>query len=95
METDFLHQLGSWVLLPRAVSYAISSDNVDFHPLGSCELAEDRSVPVKFVAAGVTAPELVRARYIRVEIEGMKTCPAWHYGVGCPCWFFADEVTVR
>lgn len=95
VETDFLHQLGSWVLLPRAVSYAVSSDGENYRPLGRKELAEDRSVPVKFVAAGVTSPEPVRARYIRVDIEGVKTCPAWHYGVGCPCWFFADEVTVR
>lgn len=95
VETDFLHQLGAWVLLPRAVTYAVSADGEEYRPLGRRELPEDRSVPVKFVAAGVTSAEPVRARYIRVEIEGVKTCPSWHYGVGCPCWFFADEVTVR
>lgn len=95
VETDFLHQLGSWVLLPRSVTYSVSSDGECYRPLGRRELPEDRSVPVKFVAAGVTSPQPVRARYIRVEIEGVKTCPAWHYGVGCPCWFFADEVIVR
>lgn len=22
-------------------------------------------------------------------------CPDWHYGVGCPAWFFLDEVVVE
>lgn len=95
VETDFLHQLGAWILLPRSVAYSLSSDGETFEPFGSVALAEDQSVPVKFVPAAVTAPEPVRARYIRVDIEGVKICPSWHYGVGCPCWFFADEVTVR
>lgn len=95
VETDFLHQLGAWILLPRSVAYSLSSDGETFEPFGRVALAEDQSVPVKFVPAAVTAPEPVRARYIRVDIEGVKTCPSWHYGVGCPCWFFADEVTVR
>lgn len=95
VETDFLHQLGAWILLPRSVAYSLSSDGETFEPFGRVALAEDQSVPVKFVPAAVTAPEPVRARFIRVDIEGVKTCPSWHYGVGCPCWFFADEVTVR
>ena len=31
---------------------------------------------------------------IRVEVEGSKVCPSWHYGVGQPSWFFIDEVSV-
>ena len=95
VETDFLHQLGQWILLPRSVSYSVSSDNSAYEPFGRVEFAEDQSVPVKFVPAVVTAEKPVRARYIKVEIEGVKICPSWHYGVGCACWFFLDEVSVR
>ena len=95
VETDFLHQLGQWILLPRSVTYSVSSDNAAYAPFGRVEFAEDQSVPVKFVPAVVTAEEPVRARYVKVEIEGVKVCPPWHYGVGCPCWFFLDEVSVR
>ena len=90
-----LHQLGQWILLPRSVRYSVSSDNADWTPFGQVEFPEDQSVPVKFVPAAVTAAQPVRARYVKVEIEGVKTCPPWHYGVGCPCWFFLDEVTVK
>lgn len=95
VETDFLHQLGAWVLLPRSVSCSVSADGATWTPMGRSELSEDSSVPVKFVQAAVTAPQHVRARYVKVEIGGTKTCPSWHYGVGCPSWFFLDEVTVR
>lgn len=93
--TDFLHQLGAWILLPRAVTYSVSADGTDYALFGHIELAEDRSVPVKFVPATVTVENPVQARYVKIEIEGTKICPSWHYGVGCPCWFFLDEIVVK
>ncbi len=92
---DFLHQLGAWILLPRAMTCAVSDDKRAWRPLGRTELAEDRDVPVKFVPVTVAADSPVRARYIRIEVEGTNVCPPWHYGVGCPCWFFIDEITVK
>jgi len=95
IESDFLHQLGAWILLPKQVTYSISSDNTDYTVFGKESLEEDRSVQVKFVAVKSEVHTAVYARYIKVEIEGIKTCPSWHYGVGYPAWFFIDEVTVR
>lgn len=95
VESDFLHQLGQWILLPRKVTYSVSSDNKTWQPFGEKSLPEDRSVEVKFVGVKCEKPSPVSARYIKVEIEGVKICPSWHYGVGYPAWFFLDEVTVR
>lgn len=95
VEADFLHQLGAWILLPRSVSYSISEDGENFAPLGSSSFEEDRDLAVKFKAATVTKESPVTARYINVYVEGVGLCPAWHYGVGHPAWFFLDEVTVR
>ena len=95
VETDFLHQLGAWILLPRSVTYAISQDGEEYLPFGKKELAEDRSRQVKFVGVAVEKKQPVQARYIKVEVEGVKVCPSWHYGVGYPAWFFVDEVVVR
>lgn len=93
--SDFLHQLGQWVLLPKRVTYSISIDNKTYQVFGEKLIPEDRSVEVKFMDVKCDAPASVNARYIKVEIEGVKTCPSWHYGVGYPAWFFLDEVTVR
>lgn len=95
IESDFLHQLGQWILLPKKVTYSVSSDNNTWQPFGEKSLPEDRSVQVKFVGVKCEKPSPVSARYVKVEIEGVKICPSWHYGVGYPAWFFLDEVTVR
>lgn len=95
VSTDFLHQLGQWILLPRSVSYAYSSDNKNFMSLGTFDFEEDRDVSVKFVQGKVCAASPVKARYIRVNVKSIGLCPSWHYGVGYPAWFFLDEVVVE
>ena len=95
IETDFLHQLGAWVLLPKSVAYSVSSDKENFIPFGQVhEFAEDRDVQVKFVAGVADVNSPVKARYIKVQVKGIGLCPSWHYGVGYPAWFFMDEVMV-
>ena len=95
VSTDFLHQLGAWVLLPRSVSYAYSTDGTHFTDMGTHEFAEDRDTSVKFVPGRVTSATPITARYVRVRVKTIGTCPPWHYGVGYPAWFFMDEVTVE
>ncbi len=95
VSTDFLHQLGAWILLPRSVSYAYSTDGKTFTDMGTHEFAEDRDLAVKFVPGTVALASPVQARYIRVKVKTLGLCPSWHYGVGHPAWFFLDEVTVQ
>lgn len=94
ISTDFLHQLGAWILLPKQVTYSVSSDGKNYTTLGTYDIPEDQSVQVKFVDVKHTSAAPIKARYIKVDIVGTKVCPHWHYGVGHPCWFFLDEVTV-
>lgn len=94
VETDFLHQLGQWILLPRQVSYSTSVDGKTFTPAGCYPMAEDSDYKVKFVGIKHQFAQKQAVRYIRVDVVGTKICPTWHYGVGNPCWFFVDEVTV-
>ena len=94
VEADFLHKLGSWILLPKSISCSTSVDNITFNQMGKKEINEDRSVEVKYVKVGVTSNEKIKARYIKVHVETLGLCPSWHYGVGYPAWFFMDEVWV-
>lgn len=93
--TDFLQQLGAWVLLPKSVSYSYSKDNKTYTDMGKVDFAEDRDISVKFIPGTVTSATPVTARYIRVKVETIGLCPTWHYGVGYPAWFFLDEVNVE
>ena len=92
---DFLHQLGSWILLPMSVTFSNSSDGSTFEQPDKVELAEDKDSKVKFVSVSNNNQSKHQARYIKVEVEGTKICPPWHYGVGRNCWFFMDEVVVK
>lgn len=94
IETDFLHQLGAWILLPKGGSYSVSRDGIHYEPFGSFTFAEDRDVAVKFVPGIAEVPTAVTARYIHVDVKTLGQCPNWHYGVGYPAWFFLDEVVV-
>lgn len=93
--TDFLHQPGAWILEPEAITWYISSDNEEFTEIGRHEFAEDRDMAVKFSTVKAVPDKAVSARYVRVKVDGLGLCPAWHFGVGHPVWFFIDEVTVK
>lgn len=95
VSTDFLHQLGAWILLPKSVAYYASEDGKTYSLMGTRDFAEDRDISVKFVPAVVSLDKPVKARYIRVVVKTLGLCPDWHYGVGYPAWFFLDEVVVE
>jgi Glycosyl hydrolase family 67 N-terminus./F5/8 type C domain. len=94
VETDFLHQLGQWILLPTQVTYSYSDDGVNFKTWEVHNLPEDRSVEVKFKGVKSISATPIKARYIKVDVVATKECPSWHYGVGHPSWFFVDEISV-
>ncbi|MDR3141452.1 MAG: DUF4838 domain-containing protein [Tannerellaceae bacterium] len=94
VEADFLHKLGSWILLPKSMTCSVSTDNETYQIIGHQDIAEDRDVEVKYVPVAVSANHKLKARYLKVKIETIGLCPPWHYGVGHPAWFFLDEVNV-
>ena len=94
VEADFLHKLGSWILIPKSMTCHISTDNKNFTLFGRVDIPEDRSPAVKYVSYEVKAKQKVKARYIKVHFENVGIGPSWHYGVGYPVWFFTDEIWV-
>lgn len=92
--SDFLHQLGQWVFLPKGVRYEISSDKENFTLFGENYKPENQSNSVLFEQYPVKSEKPVTARYIKVKVDNIKVCPSWHYGIGHTGWTFIDEVTV-
>lgn len=95
IETDFLHQIGQWILFPLSVSYSYSTDGKEYHLWKTIDMPEERSGMVLFRGVKTDSEVPLQARYLKVEVTGTKVCPHWHYGVGHPSWFFIDEVTVQ
>lgn len=94
VETDCLQILGSWVFLPKSVSYQTSADGVNYTDFGKIEMAENTDWQVLYVRFGVER-DPVTARYIKVKLEGIADCPSWHPGVGHAGWIFTDEIIVK
>lgn len=94
IEADFLHHLGSWILLPKSVTYSVSTDGKTYTQAGVRTLPEEKEGKVKYVGIKLELPSKQHVRYIRIDVEATKICPEWHYGVGKTCWCFLDEVTV-
>lgn len=93
IQLDFLHKLGSWVLMPHKVTVQVSEDGDEYVIFSTLVIEEDRDVEVKFNTYLLKGSE-VNSRYIKINVEGIGLCPHWHYGVGNPAWFFIDEVEV-
>lgn len=92
----FLQDTGSWIFMPRRVTVETSGDGRAFRPAGTIdnEVPErEGSAVTRDFALGLPRP--VRARYVRVRVQGYGRLPAWHPGAGEDAWFFADEIVVR
>ena len=77
------------------MAYYTSADGKQFSHAGTVTLAEDKTPQVKFVSARHESAAPIEARYVRIDVEGTKKCPEWHYGVGNPCWFMIDEIFIK
>jgi len=95
ISAGFIQDQGSWIFLPRRVSYYISRDGEDFLRVvsltHSVPLDREGAVVREFTAGGINR----KARYLRMIAENISVCPDWHSGSGRRAWIFADEIVVR
>ncbi|MGH8147584.1 MAG: discoidin domain-containing protein, partial [Rhodanobacteraceae bacterium] len=87
----FLQSAGSWILLPRSVSFDISSDDKTWKTLQTVTLTPDPDDDRTFVhAVTFKSKSPISARYVRVV--------AANYGQsvhGLMPWLFADEIDLQ
>jgi hexosaminidase len=90
-----LQNINSWIFLPSAVEFAVSSDGREFETVA--QVANDvppslADIVVKEFAADFTAR---RACFVRVRARALGTVPGWHQGAGGKAWLFIDEIVVE
>lgn len=91
-----LQQAGVWIVLPRAVEFAISDDGATWQALNIAT----HQVPLEgagpLVHTFAAQPQVpVRMRYVKVLLHNGGKLPPSHLGAGNDSWVFADEVIVR
>lgn len=96
VQMRFLQQSGSWALLPRHVTFAVSDDGKTWRTLQSTSIPvdpQDLRAMIRTVRFDAAAP--VTARYLRVTAQNYGTLPPGHEGAGKPAYLFIDEILLR
>ncbi len=95
LAVGFLQDQGSWIFMPRSVSFELSLDGALFAPAGTetNDVDERAAGAVRKDFAIAFAPR--RARFVHVHAEAPLLCPAWHKGAGNRSFVFADELVVE
>ena len=90
----FLQDAGSWIWMPRSVSFEGSVDGINYQPLGNVKntIDEKDMTPVVKEFGLKTATS---ARYIRVRAVNHGTIGDWHPGKGGNAHIFIDEIMVK
>jgi hypothetical protein len=91
----FLQDVRSWIWMPRAIDFEISSDGKNFvQALSIANSIPDNTqdtVIKDFV--GTIHPQ--KARYVRIRASNYGKIPAWHAGFGGDAWIFVDEILIQ
>ena len=92
----FLQQSGSWILLPKAVRYSVSSDGKRWKRVYARSFDVDAGSEQRLVEdVAFHADKPLTARYVRMEVDQYGSLPAGHNGAGHPAYFFVDEIVVK
>jgi hypothetical protein len=81
-------------MMPKYVSYAVSTDNVNFAPVGEVQNTipdTEQNPTIKEFGLNVK----VNARYVKVFAKSYGKLPAGHISEGEPSWIFIDEIVVK
>jgi len=93
IQIGYLESQKDWIFAPAAVECTISIDNKTYKPIQDKNLLNTRSdqSAVKELILDFS-PEF--ARYVKIKIHNLGTCPDWHKGAGGRAWLFVDEITI-
>ena len=93
---NFLQASGSWILLPRKVTYSVSDDGSHWRTLHTATPAIEPLQSAQFVERiSYQSPQPLQARWLRVQAQPYGPLPAPHAGAGHQAWVFADEIVVE
>ncbi len=95
ISADFLFYPLSWIFAPKKVTCYISDNQVDWKEIEHQSYQNEESLAECKIISFVFSDLSQKGRYVRVKAESLLKNPAWHRGVGEPCWIFCDEVIVR
>jgi len=95
ISVDALQTFGSWIFLPKWVSFEVSPDGTDFYLLDKVENEYDIYDPERTIRIYSTQTPADDIRFVRVTVKNQGICPPGHSGEGQPAWLFVSEIIVE
>ena len=97
IQVNFLEDQRSWIFLPTALEYLISSDGVHFKPVSISKInaiTENKNVKIE---ERISILKGKNARYIKIIAKKLGELPEWHLGYKHDgrSWLFVDEIQIK
>ena len=91
-----LQDIKSWIWFPKRIKISISENNETFKELAIIKNDFADNEYGAFTKEFATImPEMVHARYVKIEAISYGVCPGWHPGSGNDTWMFLDEIELE
>ncbi len=94
IETGFIQDLRSWIVMPKYVEYYSSLDGKNFKKIATLEHNVADNDYHQQIFNFRYEPANCKARYIKVFAKYYGTLPEWHLGAGGETFLFIDEIDV-
>lgn len=95
INSRYLQDSRSWILLPSRVEYYVSSDNVHFQLLKTLESSLKWDYNDTTIVDFKIPLENITARYIKIKAYNFGKLPEGHQGAGGDAFIFIDEIEVE
>jgi type 1 glutamine amidotransferase/HEAT repeat protein len=95
IRAGFLEATGSWIFLPREVTFAIAGDDRIFETVATFTIAVPEEYQRATTRSVSTELSGKTGRYVRVVAKNIGALPEWHGGAGGLAWLFADEIQIN
>ena len=94
IETGFIQDVGSWILLPKYVEFYTSTDGVNFKKIATVNHNVADNDYRQQIYNFRCEPANCRARYVKVFAKYYGKLPEWHIGAGGDTHLFVDEIEI-
>jgi hypothetical protein len=95
VETGFLQDTRSWILMPKEMIIEISQDGEKWKEVARvANTVADKDLNVQIQRMKVEFKP-TKAKFIRVKAVNYGVLPAWHQGAGFDAFIFCDEIEVK
>ncbi len=92
LKLGYLNNPGNWIFAPKSLQVSFSNDKKSFANKMSVSSVLNLKTTVTDI---LTIHASIKARYIKVKVNGIGLCPSEHPGSGNPAWFFIDEIVIE